>query len=172
MTTTAHAQIVTFRLGDELFAADIHAVERVLRYVPPRAIPNVPVWVEGVVDYHGRVVPVIDLRRRFELPAPDARDGARILVFNVGAEWIAASVDAVLDVSGVADGAVVPPPPFFRGLAGEYLGGLVRRGDRLVLLIDAARLLSATERLALDACAPDDAAAITAPADVEVAGRA
>ena len=170
MTTPAHAQIVTFRLGDELFAADIHAVERVLRYAAPTPIPNVPAWIEGVIDYHGRVVPVIDLRRRFELPAGDRPDAARILVFNVGAEWVAATVDAVVDVSAVADGAVVPPPAFFHGLAGEYLRGLVRRGDRLVLLLDAARLLSATERLVLASGAAD--AMLDAAVTEEVVGRA
>ena len=63
------SQIVTFRLGDELFAADIFSVERVLRYTPPTPVPNVPAWIEGVIDYQGRVVSVINLRRRFELPA-------------------------------------------------------------------------------------------------------
>ena len=172
MTTPAHAQIVTFRLGDELFAADIQAVERVLRYAAPTPIPNVPAWIEGVIDYHGRVVPVIDLRRRFEMPAADRRDAARILVFNVGGDWVAATVDTVVDVSAVTDGAVIPPPPFFRGLAGEYLRALVRRGDRLVLLLDAARLLSATERLVLAGGVADDAAALDAAPAVEVAGRA
>ena len=81
----------------------------------------------------------------------------------------------VPDLSGkqrgvVAEGAVVPPPAFFRGLAGEYLRGLVRRGDRLVLLLDAARLLSTTERLVLDA-ASAPGGLLHEPAEAEVAGR-
>jgi purine-binding chemotaxis protein CheW len=150
MTTPVQAQIVTFRLGDDLFAADIYEVERVLRYSAPTPIPNVPGWIEGVIDYHGRVVPVINLRHRFEMPAAPSKDDARILVFNVAGEWIAATVDGVLDVSGLDDAAVVAPPRFFRGIAGEYLRGLVRRADRLVIVLDAARLLSTAERLVLD----------------------
>ena len=73
-------QLVTFRVGEDLFAADIFSVERVLRFTVPRPIPNVPAWLEGVMDYGGRVVPVIDLRTRFELGAASARDSARILV--------------------------------------------------------------------------------------------
>lgn len=171
MTAPAHAQIVTFRLGDDLFAADIYSVERVLRYSAPTPIPNVPAWIEGVIDYHGRVVPVINLRRRFEMPVAPSRDDARILVFNVASEWIAATVDGVLDVSALDDAAVVAPPPFFRGIAGEYLRGLVRRGDRLVIVLDAARLLSTAERLVLGEASAESAEAGLLAAEEE-AGRA
>ena len=58
-------RLVTFRLGEHLFAAEIHAVQRVLRYEAPRALPDMPDWMEGVVDYQGTMVPVIDMRRRF-----------------------------------------------------------------------------------------------------------
>ena len=59
---TATTQIVVFKLADDLFAADVYSVERVLRHVTPTAIPNVPPWIVGVIDYQQRVVPVIDLR--------------------------------------------------------------------------------------------------------------
>ena len=149
------SQIVTFRIGDDLFAADIFAVERVLHYRAPTPIPNVPEWIDGVIDYQGRVVPVINLRRRFALPAAASVQETRILVFSVADEWIAATVDAVLDVTALDAAALAPPPPLFRGLAAEYLRGVVRRGERLVICLDAARLLSATERLALAEAAED-----------------
>ena len=105
MTATAIAsQIVTFKLGDELFAADIFSVERVLRYAAPTPVPNVPEWIEGVIDYQGRVVPVVNLRRRFELSDAAVRTDGRILVMTVDDEWVAATVDGVLDVSAL-DGA-------------------------------------------------------------------
>ena len=158
MTTTADvSQIVTFRLGDDLFAADIFSVERVLRHRDPTPVPNVPSWIEGVIDYQGRVVPVINLRRRFELeeaaPAPETR----ILVLTVDDEWIAAIVDAVLDVSALDAAAVAPSPPLFRGLSAEFLRGVVRRGERLVIVLDVPRLLSTNERLALQASAAEAA---------------
>src|ERR1019366_4344878 len=83
-------QLVTFRVGEDLFAADIFSVERVLRFTAPRPIPNVPAWLEGVIDYGGRVVPVIDLRARFELGAASPRDSARVLVVGAGEDWIGA----------------------------------------------------------------------------------
>jgi purine-binding chemotaxis protein CheW len=147
---TPTSQIVTFRLGDELFAADIFAVERVLRYTQPTPVPNVPSWIEGVIDYQGRVVPVINLRRRFELPdAPVPSDG-RILVLTVEDEWVAATVDGVLDVSALDPSRIAPPPSLFRGLASSYIRGVVRRNDRLVVFLDVPRLFSADERIVLE----------------------
>lgn len=146
--SNAQEKIVVFRVGDDLFAADVQSVERVLRHQVARPIPDVPDWVDGVIEYRDRLVPVINLRRRFELPAEAARPEARTIVMHANAEWIAVTVDAVLEVSGtVAD--VTPPPPFFRGLAGEYLRGLYRRGDQIVIVLDVDRLLTATERLRL-----------------------
>ena len=87
--TTAATKLVTFKLGEDLFAADIYSVERVLRYQTPTPIPNVPEWIEGVIDYQERVVPVINLRRRFELPPLQAGNEMRTLVFNADGDWIA-----------------------------------------------------------------------------------
>jgi purine-binding chemotaxis protein CheW len=151
MTTAELSQIVTFRLGDDLFAADIYSVERVLRWQAPTQIPNVPDWIEGVIDYQGRVVPVISLRQRFELPAREVANETRILVLNAGGEWIAATVDAVLEVASLEASGVQPPPTLFRGIAGEYLKGIARRGDKLVIFLDVERLLSTTDRLRLEA---------------------
>lgn len=151
MTITGNAQIVTFRIGDDLFAADIFAVERVLRHQDPTSIPNVPEWLEGVIDYQGRVVPVVNLRARFGMPAAERSSDGRILVFNTHGEWVGAIVDAVLEVTSFEPGQLAPPPPIFRGLAGEYLRGIIRREDRLLIFLDVARLLAATERLQLEA---------------------
>lgn len=142
-------KLVTFRLGEDLFAADIHSVERVLRYATPTPVPDMPAYIEGVMDYQGRVVPLVNLRRRFELP--DAAVGAqtRILVLNVSGEWIGCVVDGVTEVASFDRAAVAPPPKLFRGMAGEYLKGIIRRGDKLVIFLDVDQLLSTTERIAL-----------------------
>ena len=143
-------KLVTFRLGDDLFAADIFSVERVLRYTAPTAVPDMPDYIEGVIDYQQRVVPIVNLRRRFELPRMEAKNETRILILHGGGEWVGVVVDAVTAVTAFDPASVAEPPRIFRGLAGEYLKGIVRMGEKLVILLDVERLLSSTERIALD----------------------
>jgi purine-binding chemotaxis protein CheW len=153
--STGADKIVVFRLGDHLFAAGVHSVERVLRYQRARPLPDVPPWVDGVIEYRSRVIPQLDLRRRFELPEAAAGASTRVLVLSVGDGWIAAVVDAVLEVAAYDASALSAPPALFRGLAGEYLKGLVRNGERLIVVLDVERLLSATERLRLQEATAD-----------------
>lgn len=148
MSTEAD-KLVTFKLGEDYFAADVHAVERVLRYTPPTSVPDMPDYIEGVMDYQGRVLPVVNLRRRFELPAIEARTETRTLILNVSGEWIGVVVDAVTEVAAFDKTTVAAPPKLFKGLAGEYLKGIVRRGERLVIYLDVEKLLTSTERIAL-----------------------
>jgi purine-binding chemotaxis protein CheW len=148
------SQLVTFRLADDRFGVDIFSVERVLRYSAPRPIPNVPAWLEGVMDYNGRVVPVIDLRARFELPASPSRETSRILIVVTGPnEWAATIVDAVDEVYTIATDELAPPPPIFRGLAKPYVKALVRtatEGEPMLVVLDMAQLLSSRERIVLE----------------------
>ena len=147
--STETDKLVAFRLGDDHFAADIHTVERVLRYSPPTSVPDMPDYIEGVMDYQGRVVPVVNLRRRFELPPVPPKTETRTLVLNVSGEWIGVVVDSVTEVASFDPAAVAAPPKLFRGLAGEYVKGIVRRGERLVIYLDVDKLLTSTERIHL-----------------------
>jgi purine-binding chemotaxis protein CheW len=148
---TEATKLVNFKLGDDLFAADIFAVERVLRYQTSRTLPDVPSWIEGVIEYQKRVIPVVNLRRRFELAEREAAPETRIIVLNAHGDWIGIVVDSVVEVATVDAGNVSAAPSFFRGLAGEYLKGILRRGEgeRLVIVLDVEQLLSSTERIKL-----------------------
>jgi purine-binding chemotaxis protein CheW len=148
--STGTGKIVVFRLGQDLFAAGVQSVERVLRYSRARALPDVPAWVDGVIEYRSSVIPQIDLRRRFELPNAPTGAATRVLVLNAGGGWVAVVVDAVLEVAAYDESHLSAPPQLFHGLAGEYLEGLVRHGDRLAVLLDVERILSAKERLQLE----------------------
>jgi purine-binding chemotaxis protein CheW len=152
---TASAKIVIFRLGDGLFAAGVQSVERVLRYQRARPLPDVPPWVDGVIEYRSNIIPQIDLRRRFELREGPAGATTRVLVLSTGGGWVAVVVDGVLEVAGYDESQLSAPPALFRGLAGEYLRGLVRHSERLIVLLDVDRLLSATERLRLEEATAD-----------------
>lgn len=146
-------KLVTFSLGGDLYATDIFSVERVLRYAAPRAVPNSPAWLPGVIDHEGRVVPVIDLRARFELPAAAPGAETRIIVFDVSGQWVAAVVDTVLAVVTVTPDDIEEPPPLFRGLTRDYLTGLLRQPNGVVVVLNANRLLTSQERLVLEEAA-------------------
>jgi len=148
-------RLVTFRVGEHLFAAEINAVQRVLRYEAPRALPDMPDWMEGVVDYQGTMVPVIDMRRRFGLPASVPGQQARLMVCTAPGGLAAMLVDAVLDVKPIQPSDLMNPPELFRGLAGEYLKGLTRRQGQLVVVLDVESLLSSHAPLRFQ---PDGAA--------------
>ena len=151
MTTTAAApqQLVTFRLADDQFAVDIFAVERVLRYSAPAVLPNLPPWIDGVLEHGGRIVPVIDLRTRFGWPRLSPRPDHRILVLAVGEELLGVTVDSVHEVLSVAPEDIAAPPPLFRGLNAGYLRGLVYGEGSLIIFLDVARVLTSSELLEL-----------------------
>ena len=148
--TTEALQIVTFAVAGDLFATDIFSVERVLRYQPPRPVPNTPAWLLGVIDYQDRVVPVLDIRARFEVPPAEATTATRIVVFEVDGQWVAALVDSVQEVVTIARTDIEPPPELFRGLTKDYLLGLLRREKGVVIVLEPRKLFTSHERLVLE----------------------
>ncbi len=149
MSQPIRRHIVTFAVGGELFAADVLEVERVLRYRTPAPVPRLPDWVAGLLEHEGRSLVVIDLRRRFQLPPAAAGTELRIVVVGGEGGRMGAIVDRVVDVTSVAPEQLDPAPPLFRGLAADYVQGVLRRDGRLIVVLHAARLLSASERMML-----------------------
>lgn len=168
MSTNEQAlRLVTFGVGDVWYAAEIAYVERVLRHEGVHAIPGMPSWVEGVIAYQGRVVPVIDLHRRFGMVEEARSDNARLLVLASGGDAIAVTVDRVVDVRTVAPGGLAPPPRLVRGASAEFLRGMVRQDDAMVLVLDPRHLLSDEEQASLhEQCdAPEGIVAVGRPHD-------
>lgn len=148
--SAARRQLVTFEVADQRFAADIFAVERVLRYEAPRLIPNAAAWLKGIIAHGGAAIPVVDLRERLGLDARPPTERSRILVVVVQEERIGVIVDAVLAVLTVEATEIEAPPPIYRGLAKEYLEGIVQRDEQLFVVLAASRLLSTTERIEME----------------------
>ena len=143
-------KLVTFRLGDDLFAAAVSAVERVLPYRVPNAVPDAPAWVAGVLEHRGKVIPVVDMRRRIELDSVAVTPATRILVLASADGWIGTIVDAVLEVVNVPTTNVSPPPALFRGLRSEFLRGIAKVNDRLIVILDVDRVLASADRIVLE----------------------
>jgi purine-binding chemotaxis protein CheW len=148
MTTGDDVQLVTFRVGRQEFAFDILQVERILRYSAPSPLPKAPGFLEGVMPYGESAVPVIDLRKRFELEAV-IREETRLMVLELDGQRVAVLVDEVLEVLRVDSTAIKAPSPIVSGLAAVYISGIVTRPGRTVIILNARKLLSSRERLAL-----------------------
>lgn len=142
-------QVVVFHVGEHEFAFDIFHVQRVVRYERPAALPQAPPFLEGVLQIERAAVPVIDLRKRFELPHAPLGPDTRIVVVDADGSAVGAVVDRVTEVLRVAVDAVAPPPPVVRGLAAAYVQGIVTLPSRTVVLLHAGRLLTSSERIAL-----------------------
>jgi purine-binding chemotaxis protein CheW len=142
-------QVVTFRVGPQEFAFDILQVERILRYTAPSPLPKASNFLEGVMPYGDGAVPVLDLRKRFELEA-SIRDETRMMVLELETQRVAVLVDEVREVMRVDTTTITAPGPVVRGLAAEYISGIITRPGRTVIILNARKLLSATERLELD----------------------
>lgn len=149
-TKTDVVKLVTFQLGLDLFGADVLCVDRVLRYSPPNCVPDVPAWIEGVIEHRGKVVPVVDLRRRVELSDDSITPETRILVLNTTTGHVGVIVDMVHEVAMVTESSIAPPPPLFRGLSAEFIRGIAKVRDQLVVMLDVERVLSSTDRIAFD----------------------
>ena len=136
MNTADHVQVVTFRLGSQEFAFDILQIERILRYEVPAPLPKAPPFLEGVMPYAGGAVPVVDLRKRFD--GVVALDGLELDL-----------VDEVQEVLRVDSTTIVAPGPMVSGLAAVYIAGIVSRPGRTIIILNARKLLTSTERLSL-----------------------
>ena len=142
-------QVVTFRVGRQEFAFDILQVERILRYSAPSPLPRAPEFLEGVMQYGDGAVPVLDLRKRFELDAA-IREETRLMVLELETQRVAVLVDEVREVMRVDTTTITAPGPVVSGLAAAYISGIITRPGRTIIILNARKLLSATERLELD----------------------
>jgi purine-binding chemotaxis protein CheW len=139
-------QIVVLDLGGEAYGVEIGRVEEIIRMQAITRIPNGPSFIEGVTNLRGRVIPVLDLRKRFGLPASDATRRSRIVVGELGDHTVGLVVDGVSEVLHLSSEAVEPPPTLVTSADSAFLRGVAKLDERLILLLDLSRLLSQSEQ--------------------------
>lgn len=142
-------QLVTFRLGNEEFSLDILKVQEIIRHMDLTRVPKTPEFVDGVINLRGRVIPVLDLRKRFGLPKDENTNETRIIVVDVDNRTVGLKVDAVSEVLRLPADTVEPPPAIITGVESEYIKGVGKLDGRLLILLDVAKILTCTERDAL-----------------------
>lgn len=134
-------ELLAFRLADEEYAIDIEAIEEIIKPRQVTEVPLAPPFVPGVVSLRGRIVTVIDLRRRLGLPVEPFGRTSRIIVAVDRGRTVGLQVDAVTGVVRLPPGDVGPTPTVVGGVDGEFFSGLGRAADRLVILLNLLRVL-------------------------------
>ncbi len=146
-------QIVVFELGAERYGLDIATVYEIIRHQPITAGPQAPAFVEGVINLRGRIIPVVDLRERFAMADGELTKASRIVVADAGGTRVGLVVDGVSEVLMVPTDAIEPTPEVAANADHEYLRGIAKLGDRLIILLSLDGLFGTDEAAALAAAA-------------------
>lgn len=144
--SSSELQLVTFNLGKEEFAVPILQIQEINRLVEITRVPKSPDFVEGVINLRGKVIPIIDLRKRFSLPQAELGKYSRVVVINMDGRMIGLIVDSVSEVLRLSEEAVEPAPPIVAGIDSEYIKGLGKIEGRLLILLDLNKILSKEEK--------------------------
>ncbi|HHY60068.1 MAG TPA: chemotaxis protein CheW [Clostridia bacterium] len=153
-------QLVVFQLGNETYGIEISVVHEIIRMQSITKVPRTPEFVEGVINLRGRIIPVIDLHKRFGLPVEEETTHSRIIVVEVKGVTVGMIVDSVSEVLRLPTANIAPPPPaIVGGIETEYLRGVGKWQDKLIILLDLDRVLNKSEQNALEQHARDLAAA-------------
>lgn len=142
-------QLVSFVLGNEEFGVDILCVQEINRMLQITKVPNSPVYVDGVINLRGRVIPVIDLRQKLGLPRKEHDNNTRIIVVEVNNKTVGFVVDGVREVLRIPRSITEAPPEIASGINSEFIKSVGKLEDRLLILIDLEKILSKDEKLEL-----------------------
>lgn len=145
MSDADERQLVIFDLATEHYGVAIHTVREIIRMQNVTHVPDTPPYVEGVINLRGRVIPVVDLRRRFGLPETERGGDTRVLVVDIGGDEVGAIVDAVREVKRIPESTVEPAAALTTTEDSYYIEGVAKLDDRLLILLDLERALQAAE---------------------------
>jgi purine-binding chemotaxis protein CheW len=141
-TATAEKQMVLFELGSEIYGLDIATVHEIIRMQPITKVPKAPFYVEGVINLRGKVIPVIDMGKRFGLEKVENNKNNRIVVVNIQDTILGIIVDAVTEVIRIPIDSIEPVSDIITAANSDYLMGIAKLADKMVILLELDKLLS------------------------------
>lgn len=145
MPSAASGEYLTFTLGHEEYGVDILKVQELRGYDNVTKIANAPPHVKGVINLRGMIVPIIDLRIKFQLEDIRYDQFTVVIILNIGKRVVGVVVDGVSDVTELSHQQIKPPPALGRGLDTDYILGMGAVDARMIILADVDRLLAADE---------------------------
>lgn len=145
-----YKQIVIFKLGEEEFAVDILQAKEIEKLDQGiTRVPKSPAFVEGVINLRGVIVPIVDLRKRFGLTVKPVGLDSRVIIVEVNSNLVGMVVDSVVEVSRISASDIEAAPSITRGVNSYFLSGVAKINDRLIVLLNLERALSAEEAVEL-----------------------
>ncbi|MGJ7493418.1 chemotaxis protein CheW [Variovorax sp. ZT4R33] len=146
-------EFLSFTLGDEEYGIDIQKVQELRGYDAVTRIANAPAFIKGVVNLRGIIVPIIDMRIKFNLGEPSYDEFTVVIVLNIGGRVVGMVVDSVSDVITLSSEQIKPAPEMGSALDTDYLIGLGTLDERMLILVDIDRLMSSEEMGLVEAVA-------------------
>jgi purine-binding chemotaxis protein CheW len=143
-------QLVTFKLGNEEYAVDILKVQEINRMKEITRVPNTPAYVEGVINLRGKVIPVVNLRSKFSLTERENDIQSRIMIMDIQGITMGLVVDAVSEVLRIPSNIVEPTPQMASNISTEYIKGIAKLEDRLIILLDMDMLVGKVDDTAME----------------------
>ena len=138
-------ELLTFRLGQEEYGLNILNVQEIRGYDAVTKIANSPAFLKGVINMRGVIVPIIDMRIRFNLGEAAYNEFTVVIILNIGSRVIGMVVDAVSDVTSLKAEQVRPAPDFGTVLDTAYIDGLATVDERMIIVIDIEKLMTAED---------------------------
>ncbi len=138
-------EFLSFKLGTEEYGIDILKVQEIRGYEKPTRMANVPAFIKGVVNLRGIIVPIIDLRIKFNLASVEYNEFTVVIILNVSGRVVGIVVDGVSDVTTLTPEQIKPAPAFSADLDGSHIVGLGTLDERMLILMDIERLMSSNE---------------------------
>ena len=134
-------QLVVFRLANEFFGIDIASVESIVKMQDITRLPQMPDFLEGIINLRGKILPIVDLRKRLNLPAMEKTLESRIVITSFFANTIGLIVDNVEEVIDIDDNLIEPPPSITSSVNTEFIRGIAKTGQMLIILLDLEKVL-------------------------------
>lgn len=140
-------QLVSFNLDQEEYGVDVLKVREIIRVPVITRVPNTPHYVDGVINLRGKVIPIINMRKKFGLMETENDKQTRIMVMDVDGELMGFTVDAVSEVIRISGSEIQPSPAVVAsGIDQECIAGVINQAERLLVLLDLEKMFSAEEK--------------------------
>ncbi len=143
---TLERQAVVIKVDDGLYVIDIMKIKEIIKPLKLTIVPKAPAFIEGVINLRGVVIPIIDMRKKFELEQKEASQKTRIIIVSIEKKIVGLIVDEVREVIKINVKNIKPPPRMLEGVNTDYIFGVYKYGDDLLMILKLNNVLSTQEK--------------------------